>query len=79
MNAATPPATVAAGAPAPPGGIKSIDPDPEAGPDPMVVDPPDPVEVVSDTEEPEEKGGMDLSEGDGDGGLFGPPPPRPLR
>ncbi len=35
----------------------------------MVVDPPDPVEFP-ETEEPEEKGGMDLSDGDGDAGFL---------
>ncbi len=53
-----------------------MDPEPEAGPDPIVVDPPDPVDVVSDTDEPEEKGGSERSDGDGDGGLvLSVPPP----
>ena len=39
---------------------------------------PEPVEVVSEMDDPEEKGGRDRSEGDGDEGTAVLSPPEPL-
>ena len=46
--------------------------DPRLLPGPIALDPADPVEV-SETEDPEEKGGKDRSDGEGDGGFVDPP------